>query len=286
MIVGAGVVGRALGKALREAGLPVHAVVSRSLPRARSAVRFIGEGRATTDFAACGDANLVMLASIDRVLWSTARAVARGADLRKGTVAFHCSGAFSADAIAPLRVAGAALGSLHPLQAFASPEEGLVLLPGSSFAVEGDRGALPVLSALALAVGGRPVKVRAVDKPLYHAAASVTSNCMIAVAHLGTTMLAAVPSFAKDPFRPLAQLLRGTLRNLDRLGPQRALTGPIVRGDVETVKEHLRALARVDRRLLAAYETAARVTLTAAVASGRLDKRSAARLARLIGIDR
>lgn len=284
VIVGAGVVGRALGKALREAGLPVAAVVSRSRQRARAACRFIGEGEPTTDLAATRAGNLVMLATIDRVLESTAaRVAADAAPLPRGTIAFHCSGAFAGAAIGILRDAGAAVGSLHPLQAFASPEEGLLLLPGSSFAVEGDRRAVPVLANLARAAGGRPVRIGAGDKALYHAAAAVTSNCVVAVAHLGTTMLGAVPSFAKDPFTPLKALLRGTLRNLERLGPAAALTGPIVRGDVETVKAHVQALRRLNRRMLPAYRAAAGVTLAAAVASGRLGRREARRIERIVG---
>ncbi|MFG0318755.1 MAG: hypothetical protein ACF8XB_15885, partial [Planctomycetota bacterium JB042] len=94
VIVGAGVVGRALGKASREAGIPVAAVVSRSLNRARAACRFIGEGEPTTDPAAAGSGNLLMLATIDRVLDWAAHRVADAAALPKGTVAFHCSGAF------------------------------------------------------------------------------------------------------------------------------------------------------------------------------------------------
>lgn len=283
VIVGAGIVGRALGKALREAGLPVAAVVSRSAARARSAVRFIGEGVATTDPAKAGLGNLIMLATIDRVLAQSAERVAAAARLQRGTIAFHCSGAFPGATIGALQAAGAAVGSLHPLQTFASPEEALVLLPGSSFAIEGDRRAVPTLKALARAVGGRPVLIEAEDKAIYHAAAAVTSNCVVAIAHLGSTMLGAVPSFSADPFTPLRSLLRGTLRNLERLGPAAALTGPIVRGDVETVQAHVDALARADVRLLPAYRVAASVTIAAALASGRLTRRQATLMEKVVG---
>ena len=258
-------------------------VVSRSAARARSAVRFIGEGVATTDPSKAGLGNLLMLATIDRVLAETADKVAGAATLPRGTIAFHCSGAFPGEAIGALRDVGAAVGSLHPLQTFASPEEGLLLLPGSSFAVEGDKKSLATLRALARAVGGRPVEIGAEDKAIYHAAAAVTSNCMVAIAHLGTEMLGAVPSFSSDPFTPLRSLLRGTLRNLERLGPAEALTGPIVRGDVETVEAHVEALRRADKRLLPAYRVAASVTIAAALASGRLTRAEANRMERVVG---
>ncbi len=264
-------VGRALGKSLREAGLPVAAIISRSLARARSAARFIGEGEPTTDLGKASRGNLVMLATIDRVLEEKAEMLGKKARWPDGAIAFHCSGAFPGEAIAALRNAGAHVGSLHPMQTFASPEEGLLLLPGSSFAVEGDRPALRVLTAVARAVGGRPVRVAARDKALYHAAAAIASNSVVAIAHLGMTMLAAVPSFRRNPFQPLRSLLRGTLRNLERLGPEAALTGPIVRGDVGTITAHLSALRRDAPSLLTAYRVAANVTLEAALASGRLD---------------
>lgn len=282
VIVGAGVVGRALGKSLREAGVPVAAIVSRSLARARTAARFIGEGDGTTDLARAAAGNLVMLATIDRVLDEKARRLAEKARFAKGTIAFHCSGAFSGDAIGALREAGASVGSLHPMQTFASPEEGLLLLPGSSFAVEGDRRVLPVLDAVARAVGGRPVRVEAADKAIYHAAAAVTSNSVVAIAHLGATMLSTVKSFRRDPFSPLRSLLRGTLRNLERLGPEAALTGPIVRGDVLTVAAHVAALRRDAPELLSAYRVAANVTLEAAIASKRLDPKTGAEIRRVV----
>src|SRR5690606_6102359 len=144
---------------------------SRSLNRARAACRFIGEGEPTTDPAAAASGNLLMLATIDRVLdWSASR-IRNATRLPRGTVAFHCSGAFAGEAIASLRSVGAAVGSFHPLQTFASPEEGLLLLPGSSFAIEGDRRAVPILTSLARVVGGRPFRIGADDKAMYHAAA-------------------------------------------------------------------------------------------------------------------
>lgn len=282
VIVGAGVVGRALGKSLREAGIPVAAIISRSAARARSAARFVGEGTPTTRLSLACAGNLIMLATIDRVLAQKAQQLAAANRFQRGTVAFHCSGAFPGATIDALRAAGARTGSLHPMQTFASPEEGLLLLPGSSFAVEGEPAAVPVLAALARAVGGRPVKVKAADKAIYHAAAAVTSNSVVAIASLGTTMLGTVPSFARDPFTPLRSLLRGTLRNLERLGPKAALTGPIVRGDVETLEAHLAALKRGAPSLLPAYRVAAAVTLTAAVASGRISAATAERVRALI----
>lgn len=282
VIVGAGVVGRALGKTLRDAGLPVAAIISRSLARAKAAARFIGEGEPTRDLAMASKGNLVMLATIDRVLGEKAEMLAKVARWKPGCVAFHCSGAFPGEAIGALRSAGAKVGSLHPMQTFASPEEGLVLLPGSSFAVEGDRTVLKTLMAVARLAGGKPVRVAARDKALYHAAAAVTSNSAVAVVHLGMTMLAAVPSFRRNPFGPLRSLLRGTLRNLERLGPAAALTGPIVRGDVLTVAAHLAALRSDAPELLRAYRVAANVTLEAALASGRLDRASGAAIAKLM----
>jgi len=283
VIVGAGLVGRALGKALREGGIPVARVISRSRRRAQQACRFIGEGQPVTDPGEAGAGNLLMLATIDRVLASTAERIAAAGELPRGSIAFHCSGAFPGAAIAALERRGARVGSLHPLQTFASPEEAMMLLPGSSFAVEGDRTVVPVLSALARLVGGKPVKIAAEDKALYHAAAAVTSNCLVAVALLGTEMLGAVPAFSKDPFGPLKSLLRGTIRNLERLGPEQALTGPIVRGDIETVQEHVAALRRGNAKLLPAYRRAAAVTLAAAVASGRLGPTEARRIERIVG---
>lgn len=286
VIVGAGVVGRSLGAAWHAAGLPVAAVISRSAARARAACRFIGAGTAATDSAAASAGNLLMLATIDRVLEGTARKIAARARFEPGAIAFHCSGALPADAIGALRAQGAAVGSLHPLQTFASPAQARLLLPGSTFAIEGDRGTAAALFALARLAGGRPVRLAAEEKALYHAAAAVASNCTVAVAHLAGALLGTLPSFARNPAAPLWPLLHGTLGNLERLGSARALTGPIVRGDAATVRAHVAALARVDKKLLAAYRLAASVTLWAAAASGRLQSRDAAQIARIVGVSR
>lgn len=158
-------------------------------------------------------------------------------------VALHLSGSLDAEVLAPLARRGYAVGSLHPLQTVADPAGDAEQLRAAFFTFEGDPAARAAAVEIVEAAAGRMLEVHAADKARYHAACVFASNYVVACAAVATRLLAdAVGVTSDEASKALQPLWRGALANLDRLGVPRALTGPIARGDVETVRRHLATL--------------------------------------------
>lgn len=275
-IVGAGILGTSLGVLAKRAGHEVVAVASRTLKSAREAAKTIGGVTVVGDagLSALG-ADLVLLSVPDRAIPSVAIQVAAGGALRRGAVVAHLSGALPAGVLAGVHAAGGWVGSMHPLQTFADVETAIASLAGSFFFLEGDPDALDVLRSFVLSMEGRPVPLTAAGKALYHAAACVASNYLVTLADFATTLMQRAGVPADAALDALLPLVKGTVRNLEALGLPDALTGPIARGDVGTVRSHLAAMHREPGDLSRLYAALARKTVEVALRKGKIDRRTA-----------
>lgn len=256
-IIGAGRLGRALALAAARAGYPIAAAASRSPASAAALCAEAGGVPCATAAEAARLAPVAVLAVPDGAIAAVAAAV----PWQPGQVVLHTSGALDSSVLAPARAAGAAAGSLHPLQTLVRPQDGPALLRGATFALEGDPAAVAAGHALAEALGGRPLVLAPGAKALYHAAAVCASNYVVAVAAMAERLWAAAglpPSAAMPALLPL---LQGAVANLGALGVRGALTGPIARGDTATVARHLAALAEKEPDLLPAYRALGREAL-------------------------
>ena len=185
----------------------------------------------------------------DDVLPEMAHALAAQGPAPEGCAAFHCSGALSVEVLAPLHARGYHVGSLHPLQALAHPISGADRLRGSWFAVSGEPEALGVARRLVAELDGETLSIAVNRRPLYHAAAVVASNYLPVLLALAARLLVHAGAREEEAVPALLPLMRGTLENIGELGLAAALTGPIARGDVETVRLHLRTLPEREARL-------------------------------------
>jgi predicted short-subunit dehydrogenase-like oxidoreductase (DUF2520 family) len=208
----------------------------------------------------------VFLTVPDGVVPEMAHALAGRGSAPEGCAAFHASGVLSADPLAPLHVQGYSVGSMHPLQTIAHPVSGAQRLPGSYFAISGEPEALTVARRLLFPLGARSITVPTTRRPLYHAAAVMASNHLLVVLAAASRLLIQAGAPEDEALDALIPLARGTIENLAELGPADALTGPIARGDVETVELHLRMMEPRDRTL---YIALGREALD--LAEGRLD---------------
>ncbi len=222
-VVGAGRAGRSLATALGRAGWEV--------------VGLLGRGDAVAD--ALVDVDLVVIATPDAAIAGVAAAVAPA---ERGVVA-HLAGSLGLDVLAPHR----RVAALHPLVSLPDAEVGARRLAGGAwFAVAGD----PIAQRAVADLGGRWFEVDDGDRATYHAAAAVASNHLVA-------LLGQVERLAEGigvPFEAYLGLARDSLENVAALGPRAALTGPVARGDWDTVARHLAAL---DPSELAAYRALA-----------------------------
>lgn len=254
-IVGAGRVGQALGSVLRKAGYPIGTVACRSAAAARTAVAFIGGGTARTIGRLRDvDGDVVIVATPDDTLASVAHRLASLPIAFDGRTFLHVSGATTSSVLAPLRDLGAATGSCHPLQSFASAELGVARIAGSSFAIEGDQVAVRVATRLARDAGGRPIRIRADRKALYHAAAVMASGHVTTLLDASLEAMQAAGLSASVALEAIMPLVEGTLANICRTGTREALTGPFARGDEATIERNRAALEAVDASLVRLFD--------------------------------
>src|SRR3954451_12387374 len=180
-IVGAGRVGRALGRRLRELGWKIGPVITESERSARGAVRYIGGGtpQAGLSRRVLGS-SLILIATPDAEIAGVAAELARiGAEELQGRIVLHTSGALDASVLQPVREFGASVGSMHPLQTFS----GIAVPPleGKLFAIEGDAMAVRTARKIARHFGAAPTPIEPAKKPLYHAAGALAAGHSLVV---------------------------------------------------------------------------------------------------------
>ncbi|HTZ31994.1 MAG TPA: DUF2520 domain-containing protein [Methylomirabilota bacterium] len=258
-IIGAGRVGRALGRSLREAGWKIILVTARTEASAKKAARFVGGGRAIAGLpATLTGASVILLSVPDDALSPVAEDLARTIKGEwKGKVVLHTSGALDMSVLGPLRASGAITGSVHPLQTF----NGLSVPPleGKVFAIQGDDTATRVARRIARTLGGIAVTIPAEKKPLYHAAGAFGAGLVLALEESGAQLLMRTGLKRREARRALLALTRQVLDSYEKLGAQKAWTGPLARGDYGVVAVHEKALADAGFEFLAAYRAASRL---------------------------
>lgn len=253
-IVGAGRVGRALGRRLRELGWKIGVVITRSEASSRRAVRFIGEGKPHRSLTRnVLGSSIILIAAPDDAVSVVAGELARmGGEELRGRIVLHTSGAQDSRALAALKEFGASVGSMHPLQTFSGV--GVPDLAGKVFAVEGDVVAVRTARQIARALGGSPVQIAGGKKVLYHAAAVLAAGHVLALVEAATQLLISLGMKRSEATRALLPLTRQVLDNFERVGPRAAWTGPLARGDYRIVESHLRALQDSREEVAIAYD--------------------------------
>ena len=259
-IVGAGRLGRSLGRRLHRLGWRVGAVVTRSDATSRNAVRFVGSGKPHGSLTReILHADVILLTVPDGALAGVARSLAR-LDPKKwaGKVVLHTSGALDRTVLQPLAKCGAVTGSLHPMQTFSG--HGDPKLTGVVFGIEGYPKAIRVAASIATALGGIPVTVDGKKKISYHAAAVLVAGLGLALAEGATQVLLSVGFTRRRAHQALLPLMREMLQNFERQGPHAAWTGPISRADYGTVALHAKALRTQSPELQETYQALARLS--------------------------
>ena len=237
-ILGAGRLGGALHKALSRSGFS-SSLSSR--PKSPQAVRNTREALSAADIA--------FLCVPDAQIAATAAQYADA--FHAGQTVAHCAGALTLEVLASAAAHGAAIGSMHPLCAIASPETSFV---GIHAAIAGADAPRELLRQLARAIGLTPFEVGDVDRARYHAAAALAANGLMALAAQTSALFASCGIDPRQALGAILPLMRSAVVALDQKGLPGALTGPSARGDVEVVEGHLAALRRPgDEALRATY---------------------------------
>lgn len=278
-VVGPGRAGTGLALAWARAGYDVRLHGRRPKPVPAPLSLTVGADGAPPPWLSA--VSVVVLAVPDDAVAPLARALARDGSVSANHVVLHLSGLLDHGALAALSKTGAALGSLHPLQTLVEPGQAPGHLRGAWAAVEGMPRAVATAERLARDIGLRPFQLRAEDKPKYHAGAVFASNYFVVMEAIAQDLLRSTGLSEADAWSALAPLVAGTLDNLRTRGPLAALTGPVARGDADSVARHLAALDGSRREL---YRGLGKAALDLARARG-LDEAAAARVARALATD-
>jgi predicted short-subunit dehydrogenase-like oxidoreductase (DUF2520 family) len=223
-------------------------------------------------------ADAVVVAVPDRAIAEVAERLA-ALGLPPSLPVLHTSGSRGGEALAPLAARGHPTGSAHPLAALADPVDGAERLAGATWGVEGEGAALELAERIVAACGGTALRLAPGGKALYHAAAVFASNYAVALLSVAERLMEGAGVDAAQARPALAALAAGAVENAAARGPAGALTGPVARGDVETVALHLERLSADERRL---YCLLGREALRLAREAGA-DPRTAESLAALLG---
>ena len=279
-VVGAGRAGTALAVALGRAGheiVAASAVSDSSISRLRQ--RLPGTPvRQPAEVVAAAD--LVLLTVPDDVLPGLVAGLAATGAALEGRLVAHASGRHGLAVLDPAVRAGALPLALHPVMTFTGRPDDIDKLTGISFGITAPEPLRTVAEALVLEMGGEPVFIAEEHRDLYHAALATASNYLVTLVVQATDLLR--EAGVADPARMLGPLLGAALDNALRLGDP-ALTGPVARGDADTVASHIAALRAVSPESLPAYLALARLTADRALSAGLLSAPDAQRLLGVLG---
>ena len=196
--------------------------------------------------------DLILITTPDDAIAEVAQRLAacKPGQTRQPTV-LHTSGALSSEVLSPLARAGFHTGSLHPLVSVSEPHAGAKTLRGAFYCLEGDRAAMRVARLIVKDLRGKSFSIAPESKALYHAAAVMASPHLVALFDLATQMLASCGVSKRRARQILLPLVESTVNNLMAFNSEQALTGTFARGDVATVRRHLKALQALPGQQLA-----------------------------------
>ena len=272
-IVGCGRVGTALAKYLAEAGYITAGLASKSLSSAKRVADLTGSVIYTdTAWEVTRKADIVFITTPDGTIKEACACIAVKNGFNSGSVILHCSGALTSTVLIAAKNCGASIGSMHPLQSFASTEYSHNPFSGIVTSVEGDKKATDAASLVASDLGSGCVTIQTEAKILYHASAVVASNYLATLIDLSLSLIrkAGVPD--NDAFRGLKPLIEGTLSNIEKMGVRDALTGPIARGDIQTIENHLLEIGSKTPHLLHLYKILGLYTVEVARGKGSISE--------------
>lgn len=291
-VVGAGAVGGAIARALAARGARVERIFSRTLDHARALAAALpaGEAVASADAVAAASDTVLVAVPDDAIAQ-----VAAATHWRAGQLVVHLSGAQGADALGGDGTQGARIAALHPLMTFprvaesSSAEATLQRLAGCAWAFEAeDEASIDQVNAIIEAFDGRAIRLTAADRAPYHLAAVLASNYVVTLLAAAVRLWGTFGARPETALEALLPLTRAAVEQLEAVGLPDALTGPIARGDLGTVRTHLdwltaHAASTPDLlRLRDAYIALARLTTPVALEKGSLAPEAAEALRRLL----
>ncbi len=270
-IIGVGVVGTAIGVVLHDKGYEITGVHDKNSESTKTLVDRIGCATYASPQEVSRSTDLLFITTTDSAISGVVDEIANSRAFCQGQVVIHMSGAQSSEILDKARHFGAKVLSVHPLQSFANLEMAIANIPGSIFSIEGDQDTYAVGIDLVENLKGEYFFIDPQAKPLYHAGACVVSNYLVTVINLGMKLLQITGVSRELTVKALLPLIKGTVRNIEVAGIPDALTGPISRGDISTVLNHLACMEEPGADLIDFYSCLGYHTAQVALEKGTID---------------
>lgn len=281
-VIGAGVVGSSVAVTLFQKGYPIRGVCSKQGASAATLAAQVNGVQKDDPEDVLEEARIIFLTTPDREISNVAAKLAVSGKVHNEHIFIHMSGALPLSILAPLQEKGAGICSLHPLQAFAGVKKAVENLPGTWFALQHDGKTGEIGHQLVRDMGGQAFSIRDEQKALYHLGASMASNFLVALVHLASGIYGKIGLSREEAVQALMPLLKGTLDNIETMGSVQALTGPIARGDEETVRRHIKAFDQGDILFHQIYQSLGAYTVQVALEKGSINRDQAGPLNKIL----
>ena len=270
--IGAGKVGTALAVRLSKKGYPVVAVYDVRPEAAQYFAEQIKGGKVVSKIQDVAEAaELVFITTVDGMITPVASEI----KWRAGQMAVHCSGANSTVLLEPAKKQGALVGVFHPGNMFADKKQAIINIAGSTFDIEAEEPLLSVFKEMAAALDGHWIEVKANERPAYHVAIELPSLYLMLQFRLAVDLFKAMKIPEERAVDVLLQFIKVTTNNIENFGTSKALTGPVDRGDTETIKRHIDGLRRIYPAVLPLYRELALQNIPYAIKHGSIDEKKA-----------
>jgi len=280
-IIGAGMVGTAIGFLLKKVGYEIVAIADKSTAALRRAESYTGGKSYRKPQEVLCEADCILITTPDDLILSVCKDIARSPFI-KGKYVFHMSGAGGLDLLEPAKKAGAAVGSIHPLQSFSSIDNAIQNIPSSYFGITVDAKAKTKAETIVLALGGKPIYISSKQKSLYHAAACVASNYLVSLLNAVESIYSSIGISEKDAKKAYLPLIYGSLKNIELSDSVSALTGPIARGDYGTIQKHVDSINANLPQYSSLYSSLGLITVNLARKKGTLNSRQAKQISNIL----
>ncbi|HHV99453.1 MAG TPA: DUF2520 domain-containing protein [Clostridiaceae bacterium] len=283
-IIGAGRVGSALAIGLAKEKFPIEGVFNKTDNPVKTLGEKIGVSFNNSLEEVVSKADTVFITVPDDILEKMSLFISEkiSSEVIKGKVFLHCSGACTSGVLGAISEKGGFTGSLHPIQTFADRTESWRGLYNIYYGFEGSYEAQKAAETIVKAFNGRLLIIDSEAKPLYHAAACVLSNYTVVLSYIAGGLLKAAGLDKETGIKALAPLAAKTIKNIELLGPEGALTGPVSRGDSGVIAQHLDAMSKRCPEFIDIYRTLGKTAFEIALKNGSINEEKERRLRELL----
>lgn len=242
-IIGCGKLGKTIAKLFVNKGnARILGIVNSSIDSARTAASYVGQGNAFSSISELPAADVYLISTKDGIIEKTCQNLVATNKLKRDAIVMHCSGSLSSQILHAAKLAGCRTASVHPVKSFANPDICLNSFDGTFCAFEGDNESLPLIKPLFEGIGGNLITINSDNKKQYHAAMVMANNYLVTLHYHATQNLIAAGIDAPTAKLLISNMMTDAFNNLKTLEHSKALTGPIQRGDADTVKGHMIAI--------------------------------------------